>query len=316
MNFGLKSIIFSCFGSGITLVSLLLPTIAKAQPPQSFSHAQTPQPTPLLIAQASRTVSGSPATGRSVGGGTELIDLTYDASRSVSGAGAGGRAQGGGVRGKKTAFCPTPEVPLTALVPFTATYPEGKTIPITMNVWGTTTQAHPTLWAYVPPLDPSIELQFLLTEGRNLVHRTTLQAPGQGGVIAIPIPTTATALTPDKQYQWTLSFRCKAPTTGQTTGSSAQIETVYIQASVFYKPLDSAIANQLTPTPSRQNAALYAQNGFWYDALTTLATLRQQAPEDPTLQADWATLLKSMVLSPEAREHIDIDTLAKQPLAR
>lgn len=317
MKFGVQFWLFSPVPGAIALALLVaMPPASQARP---FPH---PEPTltaappfPQLIAQASRTVGGSPATGRTTGGGSDFT-MTYDASRSVSGAGAGGRSQGGGVRSGIAAVCPTPEVPLTALVPFEATYAPSKNIPETMNVWGTTTQQHPTFWAYVPAIDPSISVTFLLSEGRNLIHQTTVQPPSQGGVIPVTVPTSAPALEPGKRYQWTLSFQCKAAEAGSGAASSAKTETVYVQASVFYAPLAPAIASQLTPKPSRQNAALYAQNGIWYDALTTLATLRQQAPNDATLQADWATLLNSMVLSPAASPYFDVQKLAQQPLAR
>jgi hypothetical protein len=40
-----------------------------------------------------------------------------------------------------------------------------------------------------------------------------------------------------------------------------------------------------------QQVAIYASNGIWYEALTTLAQLRQNSPQDATLQQEWQDLL-------------------------
>ncbi len=58
--------------------------------------------------------------------------------------------------------------------------------------------------------------------------------------------------------------------------------------------------------PGMSNSGSYAEQGIWYDAVTSLARQRLQQPIDLQLQHDWIDLLKSVNLEP----------IAKQPLVR
>ncbi|WP_254721630.1 DUF928 domain-containing protein [Kovacikia minuta] len=59
---------------------------------------------------------------------------------------------------------------------------------------------------------------------------------------------------------------------------------------------DRAIAAQIESASPQQKVELYAQNGIWFDALTTLANLRLANPQDPALTSDWDSLLRSVGL--------------------
>ena len=66
-------------------------------------------------------------------------------------------------------------------------------------------------------------------------------------------------------------------------------------------PSAEAIA-ELATAQGVQKAVIYAENGFWYDAMTALAELRQKDFTDPTLKSDWQSLLESMMLSGSSKE--------------
>jgi hypothetical protein len=51
---------------------------------------------------------------------------------------------------------------------------------------------------------------------------------------------------------------------------------------------------------------LYAASGIWENAITTLADLRRQKPNDPTVQDYWEQLLTSV-------KHLEEANIAQEP---
>ena len=68
--------------------------------------------------------------------------------------------------------------------------------------------------------------------------------------------------------------------------------------------MNPTLMSQLKNATPRQRVTLYATNGFWHDALTTLAELRSANPGDATLSRDWVSLLHSVGLDAIATEPI------------
>ncbi|WP_323374605.1 DUF928 domain-containing protein [Nostoc commune] len=72
--------------------------------------------------------------------------------------------------------------------------------------------------------------------------------------------------------------------------------------------LNPATVKELQTTEPRKRYAIYAQKGIWYEALATLAELRQKNPEDAALKAEWQNLLGSISLDDVAGEPIPLGT--------
>ena len=64
-------------------------------------------------------------------------------------------------------------------------------------------------------------------------------------------------------------------------------------------------AIQQTSNPIEQ-VMLYAASGIWENAITTLADLRRQKPNDPTVQDYWEQLLTSV-------KHLEEANIAQEP---
>ena len=75
--------------------------------------------------------------------------------------------------------------------------------------------------------------------------------------------------------------------------------------------LNSDLSERIKQSTPELQAALYAENGLWYDALSTFAELRRdvpaerlrQRPQDITIIQDWRNILKS----------VDLGKLADRP---
>lgn len=202
----------------------------------------------------------------------------------------GGRVRGGAKRSPLSP-CPAVNAELTALVPFT------KGANSVTNVWGLTTEANPTFWVYTPyTKDSTYTAEFTLQdEDLTPIYTKAIALPTQPGVIGIPLPAKAPSLTTGKKYHWFLNINCV---------SDLPSSPIYIEGVIKRINLKPAIAQQLKTATLPQQFAIYAQNGIWHNALSTLAQLRQQNPQDPALKTEWKNLLSS----------ISLDDVADKPI--
>jgi hypothetical protein len=179
--------------------------------------------------------------------------------------------------------------PLTALVPvIKESSSEGKgRLAVTTtakSVLGLTAAKHPTFWFYIPyALTPKGSIEFvLLDEQNNYVHKSTFTATGASpGIIGFRLPSTATPLELGKMYHWYFLVNCNLG------------NPVFVEGWVQRTTLRPGLIRQLESATPRERVALYAANGIWHEALTTLAELYRAAPEDTRLATDWTTLLQA-----------------------
>ncbi len=206
---------------------------------------------------------------------------------------------GAGTRGG----CPQVQKPLTALVPKTKTVSEdsqnsrlAKTI--STSTLGLTTAEHPTLWFYVPySLTPSRRIEFVLQDEQgNDVYETSLtKSDISPGVVGLQLPATAPPLKVNQVYRWYFLVYC----------DPKQPEAlVWVEGLVKRVPMSSSLESQMAQATPDEKAALYAKAGMWHEAVTSLAKLRQQNPENAALKEEWVNLLKSMNLDAIAQEPI------------
>ncbi|MDZ7959847.1 MAG: DUF928 domain-containing protein [Aulosira sp. DedQUE10] len=199
----------------------------------------------------------------------------------------GGRVLGGAKRGT----CPLFKPELTALVPFTQKTSSA------VNVWALTTATHPTFWFYLPlPKTWGYPVEFVLQdEASNQIYQKAIALPNQPGVIGVSLPQTVAPLDLNKRYRWFLSIYCD---------TEKESPPIYVEGVIQRVNLNQAIAQQLETAKPQQQPAIYAQNGIWYETLTTLAQLRLKNPNDSKLQAEWQNLITSIGLSDVATQPI------------
>jgi Domain of Unknown Function (DUF928) len=176
---------------------------------------------------------------------------------------------------------PLPPPPLTALVPSVKT--EGDS-PQEL-VWAVSAIDRPTFWFFVPDaLSPDTPISFVLedSEGNPLYeHQFNVTSPG--GVVSVTLPNPPLEM--GKLYHW--AFRIS---------DDASSEPEFVEGWVERREPDADLSDRLARSSDREKVALYAEKGFWHDALTQLALLRQANPEDEALNADWTSLLASIGL--------------------
>lgn len=207
-----------------------------------------------------------------------------------------GRQRGGASRGD----CPAVDKPLTALVPASWQALKGKqksnpALNRWQAVWGLTIASHPSVWFYVPyPLTAKQPIDFVLqdTEGNNVYKTSLLVVQKQPSLIEIKIPSTSRPLEIGKMYQWYFLVGCNTDAPPFVKGWIQRIA------------INSTFKRQLQAASPQQRTALLAANGIWYDALSTLAFLRREAPNDGNLISNWVNLLSSGGLKALSNEPI------------
>jgi hypothetical protein len=144
---------------------------------------------------------------------------------------------------------------------------------------------HPTLWFYLPERpDPNAQMEFVLQDAADhYVYKTTfIQPNGSAGLISINVPESAAPLTTGAVYNWTLSIQCNPNRPSQMSFIRGAIQRVAVIPNLSSSPLS---------TDHTIKARLYAQQGYWSDAITILAQALQTQPLNPSATQLWKDLL-------------------------
>ncbi|HEY9724969.1 MAG TPA: DUF928 domain-containing protein [Chroococcales cyanobacterium] len=220
-----------------------------------------------------------------------------------------GQPQGGGTRGG----CPRVEKPITALVPTSSdrsTSGASQSLRATSKTTSTpaiglTTAKHPTFWLYVPySFSSPRRIEFALKDekGKEIYHTSFLESKISPGIVGFELPSAAPSLEENKVYRWQFSMNCK-PEKPDVVEDFA-IEGATVEGWIHRVRPNSSLTEQLNRVTPEERVALYSKAGIWYEAVTVLAQLRRQNPNDAKLREEWVQLLKA----------VDLDAIADEPI--
>ena len=175
------------------------------------------------------------------------------------------------------------QLSLTALVP--------------KNKVGRTISDYPTFFFYLPQTEAQLAEFILLDQSGNQIYKQTLTISNLSGTIGISIPANKNVppLEVGKSYRWNFTVICNAQDRSADVWETGIVQRVQLSADIL---------RQLEKADPRQKTVIYAENGIWQDALSTLAAARRANPNDAGLTADWESLLDSVTLGKIAREPI------------
>jgi hypothetical protein len=189
----------------------------------------------------------------------------------------------GRVRSVRGGCASSSQLSLTALVP--------------TNKIGRTVSEYPTFFFYLPKTEAELAELILEDESGNQIYQQDLTIKNLSGVIGVSIPanTNVPPLEVGKSYTWKFTVVCDP-----NDRSSDQLESGVVRR----VELSADILSELEQADPRQKTFIYAQNGIWQDALSTLAAARRANPNDPVFQTDWESLLDAVTLGKIAKEPI------------
>lgn len=190
-----------------------------------------------------------------------------------------GRRESAGVRGA----CLPPNQALTVLIP--------------ENQVTLTTSLYPTLFFYLPATQAQEALFILYDENEREIYRSIFSIKEMSGLLKLSIPDgfTSPKLEEGKNYYWQFSMFCDP--------NNPSLDP-FVDGWVQRVPLTEDISNNLATASDSEKVDIYTAAGIWQDALTTLADLRQNNPNNQNLAAQWNQLLENIGLEKIAQEPI------------
>ncbi len=184
---------------------------------------------------------------------------------------------------------------LTALVP-------EKVIKGETFVGGITNSEHPIFLFYLPyQSEQKYSYEFSLFDiksGEYIIEKYKQKITPKPGIISITLPNTS-SLKPGRQYKGRFSFIFADANTSCNQSSIPVAEGVDFAISLDYKPPNQDLIKRLKTANSEEKITIYTEQGWWYDALASLAELRRKNSKDANIQAAWIELLKA-----EKLEHL------------
>jgi hypothetical protein len=151
-----------------------------------------------------------------------------------------------------------------------------------------TASAYPTILVKIAESE-SLQAEFTLwDENLKGIYQTTLTLTDQPGIVSVKLPADAPPLEIGKRYKWSVAAICD---------SAERQRDVVVQGWLQRAQISSSLSSQIETAEPLDRVKLYAENGFWYDTVATLAELKRSLPDDTRVAAEWQELLNSVGLT-------------------
>jgi hypothetical protein len=150
-----------------------------------------------------------------------------------------------------------------------------------------TISARPTVYFLIPKVDGKViftlhEADSMLVKGKR-IYLTNFELKSKAGILAFKIPDHVQSLKLNQNYVWEF---IDSDNDLKVIGSMRRVlptQTLVNQLKEVSLPID--------------RAALFAQQGLWYETVQTLAEALQANPKKPEIVSEWNDLLKSANLN-------------------
>ena len=267
LNIGALSLILSL--EAVAADSFLIPALALNSPANSVGRPSRPQ-LPLNW----QTVQPPGKTGSRPN--SQQLGAAWNNFQPPE-QGVPGRREGGGTRGLE---CPTAT---TALIP--------------QSTMGQTISAKPTFFYYLPvALDKTVQFELADERDKTIYKKSFRMVTSRAGIVSVSLGSdgNSPALEVGKNYKWYFTIKCSP--------KKYTTDDVLVSGWINRTALAPTVKTELDRSPDRSKLRIFAQQGFWYEYLATLAQLRIESPSDASLALKWSEVLNSVELGKIARE--------------
>ncbi|NEP43024.1 MAG: DUF928 domain-containing protein, partial [Okeania sp. SIO2H7] len=143
----------------------------------------------------------------------------------------------------------------------------------------------PEFFVYVPQTSADKAEFILLDEENNEIYQTTLPLPSEAGIVSVSLPETEPPLEVDKNYRWFFAVICN---------QDDRIKDLVVEGWTQRREIEGNLAAKLEETTrAGDRSQIYAENGIWHDALSTLAEEIRNSNRNALAIVQWKILLAS-----------------------
>jgi len=161
-------------------------------------------------------------------------------------------------------------------------------VPLIPETQGLTSMPQPSLLWYVSGSWPDkMEFRINTFKADEPVLDTHIPGPSSEGIYRIDLADYHISLKPNTEYEWFLTI---------VFDENDRSADYFISGTVMYSPLTDAVSERLKNTPGDRLYAVYAEAGYWYDAIAHLSRQIEAAPGDSSLRKYRAELLEQVNL--------------------
>lgn len=185
-----------------------------------------------------------------------------------------------------------PDPPLTVLIP---------RVDSTEGDFGLTVSEYPDFFVYVPVTEARTVTFVVRDENWNDIYRRQIPISGEAGIVKVSLPKTGEALAVNRNYRWDFAVLCSPE---NDRGTSNEIA---VAGWIRRIALDATVAAQLREATRGEIPSIYAENGIWHEALSSLTALIQENPGNADLLQQWKTLLESAGLAEITRLPVTVE---------
>jgi Domain of Unknown Function (DUF928) len=153
---------------------------------------------------------------------------------------------------------------------------------------GLTTSEQPVLyWFISSPSSHPVELTLVDPQKSDPLVELRIEPPVAAGVHRVRLAEHGVRLAPAVPYNWYVAVM---PDTGRRS------KDILAGGTVERVALPDDLATKVSRTPKSDLPSLYAGAGLWYDAMTALNDLIDEAPQNQALRAQRSALLRQVGL--------------------
>jgi hypothetical protein len=153
---------------------------------------------------------------------------------------------------------------------------------------GQTVKEQPCLyWFISKPLPYSFELTVIERKAEKPIFENTIKGPEKGGIQSVRLTDFGVRLQRNVPYKWFITLVTDAEHRSKDILAGGIITSV--------EPSQTLLAK--LKAGDNNAPVIYAEEGFWYDALETISAMIDASPDDTNLRKLRASLLKDVGLA-------------------
>lgn len=158
---------------------------------------------------------------------------------------------------------------------------------------GLTTQTQPDLYWYLSkPVATKLEITVINDQAVQPLVEKKLDTPTRAGIQRLRLKDLGIQLKPGIEYRWFV---------GMVTDPQQRSNDVIASGTIMRSETPSTLTQKLAQADKRAVPFIYAEEGYWYDAIATISDLIAANPGDAVLRQQRAALLEQAGLDEAAR---------------